>query len=167
MAVFHVVSPSTVFIVLSQAMRWQYSVFIRISCSQCIVLGRLEQSAVGLGRCIENQVSYTPSPRMFDCIFVVDPIIPHRTSTLFALPRSRLFSIPLVLPWTSPPDSNRFMFWHKRRGPVVGGGWQPPTQPEDMSFLQWYEWTKEADENKIGPEDEHYYLTNGALAQVV
>lgn len=33
-----------------------------------------------------------------------------------------------------------------------------------MPFPEWRDWTKEADTNKIGPTDAHYYLTTGAFA---
>eukprot|EP00752_Nemacystus_decipiens_P008785 g7839.t1 len=61
-------------------------------------------------------------------------------------------------------DSNRFMFWHKK-GALSNPTWKPPTSPEKMSFGAWREWTREADANKIGPEDVHYYLTTGVGAR--
>eukprot|EP00903_Cladosiphon_okamuranus_P006282 g6164.t1 len=60
--------------------------------------------------------------------------------------------------------SNRFMFWHKK-GAVSDPTWRPPTSPEDMPFREWRQWTREADANKIGPEDVHYYFTTGVGAR--
>ncbi|CAN0540060.1 unnamed protein product [Ectocarpus sp. 12 AP-2014] len=56
--------------------------------------------------------------------------------------------------------SNRFMFWHKKGG-KHDGSWKPPTQPQYMPFDKWLNWTQEAEANRIGPEDVHYYLTAG------
>ncbi|CBJ29304.1 conserved unknown protein [Ectocarpus siliculosus] len=56
--------------------------------------------------------------------------------------------------------SNRFMFWHKKGG-KHDGSWEPPTQPQYMPFEKWLNWTQEAETNRIGPEDVHYYLTVG------
>lgn len=53
------------------------------------------------------------------------------------------------------------MFWHKK-GKMSDPTWKPPTSPERVSFGAWRQWTREADANKIGPEDVHYYLSTGA-----
>lgn len=64
---------------------------------------------------------------------------------------------------TAPAETNRFMFWHKPK-PGVNPEWKQPTEPLQMPFPEWRDWTKEADTNKIGPTDVHYYLTTGAFA---
>lgn len=59
-------------------------------------------------------------------------------------------------------DSNRFMFWHiKSPGAVDGKVWNPPTSHENMEYIEWRQWANQADKDKIGPTDEHYYFTMG------
>lgn len=54
------------------------------------------------------------------------------------------------------------MFWHKPKHEGAVPNWTAPTKPLDMTFAKWREWTKEADELRIGSQDMHFYLTTGA-----
>lgn len=78
-------------------------------------------------------------------------------------PFSRLVSSLFLAAAAAAADSNRFMFWHKKRG-TVDVGWTPPTSPQNMRYREWRQWTREADANKTGPTGVHYYLTTGAFS---
>ncbi|CAM9562254.1 unnamed protein product [Discosporangium mesarthrocarpum] len=43
--------------------------------------------------------------------------------------------------------------------------WQPPTEQVAMTYKEWREWADRAHAEKIGPGDDHYYLTTGCAAK--
>ena len=56
--------------------------------------------------------------------------------------------------------TNHFMFWNGGARHVKD--FKPPTEVVKMTFLQWLKQAKQADEEKLPADTEHYYLVTGA-----
>jgi len=67
-------------------------------------------------------------------------------------------------PHVEQSDSNHFMYW-SIKSKEQNQGYSPPTELIDLTFEQWHELAKRADEAKIDSNAKHFYFMAGTIGK--